>query len=96
MDEERNEVGQPLADVRARDARQDALNAENRPPLSLKERILGTVEDLVSSFLYYDRKDDDELSAEVLEAALKNGVVTLDEVVERFALELRAGIGIGE
>lgn len=95
-DEPRNEYGQPLKDVRERDVRQNAHMDENMPPRgSLKEIILNHVEDLVSDFLYYDRKDDEELSAEQLLAALKDGTVSVEEVIERFTNELRTGIEDG-
>jgi hypothetical protein len=54
----------------------------------LKNYILATVQDLCSNFLYYDRKEDDDLSAEDLEDAVKKGIVTIDEMVEEFRNQL--------
>ncbi len=54
----------------------------------LKNYILATVQDLCANFLYYDRKEDDDLSAEDLEDAVKNGIVTIDEMVEEFRNQL--------
>lgn len=53
--------------------------------VELKELILGCVKDLVVDFLYYDRKDDGELPAELLEDAMQRGVVTKDELVQTFS-----------
>jgi len=54
----------------------------------LKNYILATVQDLCANFLYYDRKEDDDLSAEDLEDAVKKGIVTIDEMVEEFRNQL--------
>jgi len=55
----------------------------------IKESIIATVKDLCACFLYYDRKEDDDLSAEDLEDAVKNGIVTIDEIVEEFRKQLK-------
>ena len=57
----------------------------------LKQTILNTVDDLVSDFLYYDRKEDEELSSEELSNSLKDGIITIDEIVEQFSTRLREG-----
>ena len=54
----------------------------------MKEIILSTVRDLCSCFLYYDRKEDEDLSAEELKEAVKNGTITIDEIVEEFRKQL--------
>lgn len=54
----------------------------------MKETILNTVKDLCANFLYYDRKEDEDLSADDLEEAVKNGTVTIDEMVETFRQQL--------
>jgi hypothetical protein len=53
-----------------------------------KEDILNCMEDLVADFLYYDRKEDEDLPVGVIQQAIKNGELTFDEVVERFTHEL--------
>ena len=53
-----------------------------------RELILNTVEDLVSSFLYYDRKDDEDLPMNVIETAIQNGEITIEEIVDRFKFHL--------
>ena len=52
--------------------------------------INDTVQDLVSGFLYYDRKEDEELPRGVIESAIKDGIVTEESIVDLFASELRA------
>lgn len=49
-----------------------------------KEIILNTLDALCFDFLYYDRKEDEELSADDLRNAIKNGDITIDEMVECF------------
>lgn len=53
-----------------------------------RELILGTVEDLVSSLLWYDRKEDEELPRGAIEAAIKRDEITVDEIVAQFRFEL--------
>lgn len=50
-----------------------------------RKHIETTLDDLVSNFLYYDRKEDEELPRGEIEAAVAAGEITVDEMVERFA-----------
>lgn len=59
---------------------------------SPKKLVLTTVEDLVSNFLYYDRKDDEELPRGSIEELIAQGEITVDEIVDRFRSELEKGI----
>lgn len=54
----------------------------------MKNLILGHIRDLVSDFTYYNRKNDEELSSEDLQKAVKDGEITIDEMVEEFRKEL--------
>lgn len=63
------------------------MNANN-PNAQL---IIDTVDDLVSNFLYYDRKDDEDLPRGVIEATVQMGDLSYDEIVEAFANALRQG-----
>lgn len=54
----------------------------------MKEMILNTIDDLCSDFTYYDRKEDEQLSMEQLDEAVKSGEITIDEMVERFRKNL--------
>jgi len=59
----------------------------------MKQTILNTIEDLVSNFVYYDRKEDEDLSQEDLEQAVKTGVITVDEIIEKFAEKIKNSLG---
>jgi hypothetical protein len=50
----------------------------------MKETILATIGDLCADFLYYDRKEDEDLSADDLQEAIEDGIITIDEMVEEF------------
>lgn len=49
-----------------------------------KEMILGYVDALISDFVYYDRKEDEDLNMDQLNEAIKSGIVSIDEMTERF------------
>jgi hypothetical protein len=51
---------------------------------NMKQKILDAIDDLCSNFLYYDRKEDEDLSSEQLEQAVKKGDITIEEMVEKF------------
>jgi predicted RNA-binding protein associated with RNAse of E/G family len=55
----------------------------------MKENIINTVKDLCADFLYYDRKEDEELSADDLIQAIEEGTVTIEEMVAEFENQLR-------
>jgi len=59
----------------------------------MKELILNHIEDLVSDFVYYDRKEDEDLSMEQLKNAVKSGEVTVAEMVEKFKDGLTSTFG---
>lgn len=56
------------------------------------EIIRDAVSDLVGSFLYYDRKEDDDLPRGAIEEAIKAGELTVDDIIEDFRRELMKGI----
>lgn len=58
----------------------------------MKQKILDTISDLCSNFLYYDRKEDEELSAAQLNEAVKSGEITIDEMVNAFRQHLEQTI----
>lgn len=49
-----------------------------------REIILGTVGDLATRFLYYARKEDDDLPVGAIEEAVQLGEITAEEIGERF------------
>ena len=58
----------------------------------MKEYILGVVDDLVSDFLYYDRKEDEELPRGAIEDAVRDGIITEDEIIAKFSEELKEAL----
>jgi hypothetical protein len=63
-----------------------------KPPFTppTKARVLGVLEDLVSNFLYYDRKEDENLPVGAIEKMIASGELTIDEIVNAFRLYLSA------
>lgn len=55
----------------------------------MKQKILDTISDLCSDFLYYDRKGDEELTIEQLNEAVESGEITIDEMVAEFKKHLK-------
>jgi len=53
-----------------------------------REVIMLTISDLVGSFLYYDRKEDEELGRGEIEKCIESGDITVDEIVNEFKLGL--------
>ena len=58
----------------------------------MKEQILMAVDELVSSFSYYDRKEDEDLLRGDIEGAVFRGEITVDEIVDKFRASLMAGL----
>ena len=56
------------------------------------EDVLDVVEDLVSNFIYYDRKDDEDLPRGRIEELVEAGDVTVDEIVARFRSKLKEAL----
>ena len=55
----------------------------------IKLIIKNTITDLVSQFLYYDRKEDEDLRVGDIEKALIDNIITITEIGELFQNELR-------
>lgn len=60
--------------------------------MDVRQHIMGTVDDLVAGLLYYDRKGDEDLPSGAIEAAIKDGDVTVDDMVARFKGALEEGL----
>ena len=58
----------------------------------MKQLILDTISDLVSDFLYYDRKEDEELKNGDIEKAIEDGIITKEEIVKAFSDELHEAL----
>ena len=54
-----------------------------------KQLILDTVSDLVANFMYYDRKEDEDLPREQIEEAIASGEITVEEIVAKFEKEIK-------
>lgn len=54
----------------------------------MRELILASANDLARKFLYYDRKEDDELKIGDIQKAEENGEVTKEEIIEEFRKQL--------
>lgn len=60
--------------------------------MSKKQLILNVVDTLVSSFLYYDRKEDEDLPRGEIEKCISNGDISIDEIVSFFRDRLMKGV----
>lgn len=88
-----NDRAKRLKEIEAEQAklRAEAAELSKRTPLvgtARRDMILGVVDDLVSDFLYYDRKEDEELPRESIEAAIEAGEITVDRIVDAFRKSL--------
>lgn len=54
----------------------------------MKQLILDTISDLCADFLYYDRRQDEELTAKDIYESVKTGKITIDEMVDAFRQHL--------
>jgi hypothetical protein len=57
-----------------------------------RQIILDAVTDLVADFLYYDRKEDEDLPVGEIELAIEEGDITAVEIVEHFRAEFEDAI----
>lgn len=55
----------------------------------LRKEIFAAVTDLVTDFLYYDRKEDESLSLDKIEEAVEDSIITIEEIIDHFAETLR-------
>lgn len=60
-----------------------------------KDKIQSTLQDRVSDFLYYDRKEDEDLPRGAIQEAVLEGVITVEEMVKTFEEALREGLRAG-
>jgi hypothetical protein len=59
----------------------------------MKQIILNIIDDLCKDFVYYDRKNDEDLTAEQLNDAVRSGEITIDEMVSAFRKHLEETFG---
>jgi hypothetical protein len=60
----------------------------------MKQTILNTINDLCADFLYYDRKEDEDLSSNQLKEAVESGEITVNEMVAEFRKKLETTFNI--
>lgn len=60
----------------------------------MKDMILNAAKDSVADFLYYDRKEDEDLPKGAIEEAIKNGEITADDIIWCFRKELESGLNV--
>jgi hypothetical protein len=52
--------------------------------MRIKDYILDCIDGCVADLLWYNRKGDPELQRGDIEAAIKSGTITIDEMVNKF------------
>lgn len=60
--------------------------------MCVKNHIEARIDDLVCDFLYYDRKEDEDLPRGAIEKAITDGVTSAEEIVARFKKELEKSL----
>jgi hypothetical protein len=58
----------------------------------INDLILMKIDDLVGNFLYYDRKEDEELPRGAIEEAVGEDSITIEAMVAKFEESLRSGL----
>lgn len=53
--------------------------------MNIKKEILLTTSDLVRNLLYYDRKEDEDLSVDAIWDAIDSNKITKEEIVQEFS-----------
>ena len=54
--------------------------------------VLNTIDDLIGAFLWYDRKEDEDLPRGVIEEMVASGEITQEEMIARFTSSLKEGL----
>ena len=58
-----------------------------------RQSIISASEDLMGDFLYYDRKGDEDLRVGQIEEAIRQGEISIDEIVSIFKSNLEKAVG---
>lgn len=61
-----------------------------------RQRILNLAEDLMSNFLFYDRKEDEDLPVDAIEEAIINGEITTEEILDVFRRNLTVNVNAAQ
>tara|TARA_R110000772_G_scaffold17946_3_gene50122 strand:+ start:217461 stop:217889 length:429 start_codon:yes stop_codon:yes gene_type:complete len=87
-EDQKEKLGEISVQIENDNIRKEQIKIQNKKN-NLKDLILANVGDLASDLLYYDRKEDEELSVGDIERAIEDGVITLDEIVDKFKNEFK-------
>ena len=60
----------------------------NQQENDMRDIILGAVNDLIDSFLYYDRQVDEDLPLDAIQNAIANKEISVDEIAAFFKAKL--------
>lgn len=60
---------------------------------SRKDILMATIDDTITRFLYYDRKEDEDLPLDAIQEMIESGEIELDEILGRFRTKLLDGLG---
>lgn len=59
-------------------------NFDKLEPQEKRDTIAGLIDVAVSNFMYYDRKNCEIMSVDDLENAIRDEIITVDEIVQLF------------
>jgi len=57
-----------------------------------RQHILDVADDLIGAFLYYDRKEDEDLEVGEIEAAIIGSDISIGEILEVFERVMRTAV----
>jgi len=60
------------------------MSLEDTDYKTVRDMILGYVEDEITDFLYYDRREDEDLELGMIEDAIESGEITTDEMANHW------------
>lgn len=55
---------------------------------SRRDVILGSIGDTVGNWIYYDRKEDEDLPRDAIQEAVEEGEITVEEILDTFREKL--------
>ncbi len=70
----------------------DARDCDAAEKQILKDKIIYEISHSVDKFLCYDRREDSDLSEEDLHGAIEDGIITVDEIVSEFRVNLETSL----
>ena len=60
--------------------------------MARRDTIMATIDGLIAHFLYYDRKEDEDLPRGAIDDAVRAKEITIEEIVAEFDRLLRKGL----